>query len=116
MKHLLSAILIVFSVVIAKADGNNDTKSENNSNPVTLTVTGSVSDANTGEMLVGVEIKLEATDLKTYSDFDGNFSFDNVKQGEYKVVANYISYQKKTETLKVPSDKNELKIKLHSSN
>ena len=69
-----------------------------------------------GEALVGVEIKLEGTDLKTYSDFDGNFSFDNVKQGEYKVIANYISYEKKTETLKISPNENELKIKLHSSN
>ena len=81
----------------------------------TTVLKGTVADEKSGEALVGVEIKLEGTDLKTYSDFDGNFSFNNVKSGEYKVVANYISYEKETKTLNVSPSENELKIKLHSS-
>ena len=81
-----------------------------------MVLNGTVADENSGEALVGVEIKIEGTDLKTYTDFDGNFSFENVKPGEYKLVTNYISYQKNTETLNVTSRENDIKIKLHSSN
>ena len=54
--------------------------------------------------------------MKTYTDLDGNFTFKNVKPGEYKVVTNYISYQKKTEVLNVTANDNKLQIKLQSSN
>jgi hypothetical protein len=54
--------------------------------------------------------------LKTYTDFDGNFTFNNVKPGEYKVVANYISYKPGAEKLEASAKNNELKLKLQPSN
>jgi len=66
--------------------------------------------------LVGVEVKIEGTDMKTYTDFDGNFSFNNLKPGEYKVVTSYISYQKKTDVVNISSKENNLKVKLEASN
>ena len=107
----LTFILVVFAVQAKEKDSKGTTE-----NTATTVLKGNVADEKSGEALVGVEIKLDGTDLKTYTDFDGNFSFKNVKPGEYKVVANYISYEKITETLNVSSNKNELKIKLHSSN
>ena len=43
----------------------------------------------------------------TYTDFDGKFTFENIKPGEYKLVTNYISYKKGTEILKVNNKENE---------
>ncbi|GAO28352.1 beta-sandwich domain-containing protein [Geofilum rubicundum] len=64
-----------------------------------------VLDKTTGESLTGVEVRVEGTDLKTYTDFDGKFVFENVKAGEYKVMANYISYgNNETKPIKVNSN------------
>jgi hypothetical protein len=115
MKQVLFILLFAFAALAVNAT-NDGTKANNSDNSATLILSGSVADENSGESLVGVEVKIEGTDQKTYTDFDGNFVFENVKPGQYKVIANYISYEKKTETLEVSPNKNELKIKLHSSN
>ncbi len=116
MKKIIIALVFVTSVIAVQAKEKDSKAPANNDATATTILKGTVADENSGEVLVGVEIKLEGTDLKTYTDFDGNFSFSNVKPGEYNVVANYISYEKKSETMKVSPDKNELKIKLQTSN
>ncbi|NLX73605.1 MAG: carboxypeptidase-like regulatory domain-containing protein [Bacteroidales bacterium] len=81
-------------------------------------ITGIVLDKTTGEALTGVEVRVEGTDLKTYTDFDGKFVFDGVKAGEYKVKANYISYQD-CETKAIKVNRNEfhaLKMQLETVN
>ena len=115
MKKGIIVILMVLAVlsIQAKEKGNKLKDTETTANTA---LKGTVADEKSGEVLVGVEIWLEGTDLKTYTDFDGNFSFNKVKPGEYKLVANYISYEKETQTLNVSPNINELKIKLHSSN
>lgn len=114
----MKKIVIVFALIVAvfAVQAKEKESKSNTESTATTVLKGTVADEKSGEALVGVEIKLEGTDLKTYSDFDGNFSFNKVKPGEYKVVANYISYEKETKTLNVSPSKNELKIKLHSSN
>ena len=117
MKKLLIAALIILSVVAVNAkESDSKTKINDTESSATTILTGSIADDNSGELLVGVEVKIEGTDLKTYTDFDGNFESKNVKPGEYKLVTKYISYQKKTETLKVSLKQNELKVKLQASN
>jgi hypothetical protein len=92
MKKTIFSILFIALIGFAFA-GNEDNKS----NPApanAITLSGNVVDMSTGEALTGVEISVEGTDLKVYSDFDGNFEITNVKQGEYDIVASYISYKK----------------------
>ncbi len=60
----------------------------------TVTLSGHVKDLNTGESLAGVVVIMEGTDIKTYTDFDGNFIIKNLKPGTYNVVASFISYKK----------------------
>ena len=115
MKQFVMAFLLIFATTLVGAK-DNDVKTTDTENTATLIFTGSVADIASGESLVGVEVKLEGTDLKTYTDFDGNFSFRNVKPGEYKLVANYISYEKNIETLQISGNEKEVKIKLQSSN
>lgn len=50
-------------------------------------ISGVVVDQLTGEALTGVEVQVEGTELKTYTDFEGQFAFDQLKAGEYKVNA-----------------------------
>ena len=115
MKKLLIATIAIFFAFAGIAnEKKGETKAETNSEATTV-LTGTVADSGSGELLAGVEIQLEGTDLKTYTDFDGNFTF-KVKPGEYKVVANYISYKKCSETLKVESKENKVNIELENSN
>ncbi len=110
-------IIVIFMilVVLGTQAKEKENKSKDSETATITALKGTVADEKSGEALVGVEIKLEGTDLKTYTDFDGNFSFNSVKPGEYKLVANYISYEKETELLDISSNENALKIKLHPS-
>ncbi|MFT3740927.1 MAG: carboxypeptidase-like regulatory domain-containing protein [Breznakibacter sp.] len=62
--------------------------------PVNVCLTGTIVDEQTKETLAGVEVSVEGTQLKTYTDFEGKFSFDNLQPGNYKVVTKYVSYNK----------------------
>lgn len=115
MKKLTIIFLLVITVFSLSAK-EKESAPANTENSASLVLSGTIADLNSGESLVGVEVKIEGTDLKAYTDFDGNFAFKNVKPGEYKLVTNYISYQKKTEILTVSGEKKELKIKLQTSN
>ena len=90
-------------------------KETGTNNSATIVLTGTVYDLSSDELLTGVEVTIEGTDMKTYTDFDGQFTFKNIKPGEYKIVTNYISYKKGTETIKVDNTENNLKIKLTNS-
>lgn len=85
--------MIAFLGFVYAGNDENKDNNMNNSPAVTVTVSGTVIDFSTGEALTGVEIALEGTDQKVYSDFDGNFSLKNVAPGEYNVVASFISYK-----------------------
>ena len=53
---------------------------------------GRILDKDTRETLSGALLTLVGTDLKTYSDLDGNFSFDKIEPGNYKIRVSYISF------------------------
>ncbi|WP_075603400.1 carboxypeptidase-like regulatory domain-containing protein [Saccharicrinis aurantiacus] len=78
------------------------------------TISGSIMDKETGEFLAGVEVELEGTSKKVYTDFDGNYSFSNVKDGVYKVKAHLISYKEesltKVEVANASSKKMDIKL------
>jgi hypothetical protein len=57
-----------------------------------VTVEGTVSDKISGESLTGVKVRLEGFDRIEYTDFDGKFSFENLKPGRYNFRVEFISY------------------------
>lgn len=93
-------LFITFLMVVGLfLSGVADEKKNNADEPAkisTVSVWGTVTDFNTGETLVGVEVELVGTNQKVYTDFDGNFAFENIVPGEYNITANYISYEKQT--------------------
>jgi hypothetical protein len=113
MKKLLFSFFLLATVVAFA--GNTTTKKESKAEVAVLSVAGNVIDEVSGEALVGVELTVEGTDLKTYTDFDGHFVIDNLKAGEYKLVASYTSYNKKQKTLQLKSQNNQVKIELNNS-
>ena len=62
--------------------------------PKKATLSGKVIDKNTGECLVGALISIKGTDIKIYSDLEGNFNISNIEPGSYSLEINYISYAK----------------------
>ena len=64
--------------------------------PAKISLQGKVIDQKTMEELAGVTVELAGTDMKTYTDIDGNFKIDNVQPGKYTLNISYISYKEKS--------------------
>jgi hypothetical protein len=83
-----------------------------------IVVSGTIVDGETGETLTGVEVTLEGCEQKTYTDFEGKFSFEGLTPGNYKVITNFISYNKgTTSVIKVNNNQvHALNMQLFSEN
>jgi len=57
------------------------------------TIRGLITDAETGEPLIGVNIVVEGTYLGASTDEDGFFVIQDVKPGEYSLEISYIGYK-----------------------
>lgn len=119
MKKIFLTIIAIAIATITFANNTGD-NSETPKNPATPTqtinLTGKVLDVASGEALAGVEITIEGTDLKTYTDFDGNYNFENVKPGTFNIIASFISYKKSlVENFTTSEKENEVDIKLEES-
>jgi outer membrane receptor for ferrienterochelin and colicins len=74
-------------------------------------ISGKLTDYETGELLTGAEIKVSGTDVVVYTDFDGEFTIPGMAAGEYTLEITYISYKKRV--LRNISPAKEHEIKLH---
>lgn len=116
-------IVIIFTLVIAltsfaEKEGTTKTAKTPEASPVetTTSISGKVLDVISGETLTGVEISVEGTDLKTYTDFDGNYTFENIVPGKYNIIASYISYSKSlVENIAIEKGNKEVEIKMQAS-
>lgn len=109
---LISAMVIV-GTLLAKSEttdkttSNNATTSESaNVNVAVVSVNGKIIDKETGEALTGVLVQINGTGLSTYSDFEGSFSFNNLKPGNYTATVTFISYDKNTINIDTKVQKN----------
>lgn len=75
-------------------------------------VSGTITDADTGEPLLGVTVLVQGTNLGTVSDFDGNYSFQNLNAGDYILDISYTGYSKFSESITVGSSDLEVFIQL----
>jgi len=114
MKKLFFTLLIGFSATFVFAE-KTDSKSEGKTEAAIVSLSGNVIDEVSGEALVGVEVKVEGSDVKTYTDFDGHFVINNLKAGDCKLTASYTSYNKGEKSLKIDTSNNKVKIELQAS-
>ena len=96
-KSMLTLLLVVVAFVTLQANPE-PAKSANPEPSVeqitsTYTLSGNVQDSHSNETLAGVSLIINGQ--KVYSDFDGNFSFTNVCEGNCELKISYISYQDK---------------------
>ncbi|MEM8486237.1 MAG: TonB-dependent receptor [Bacteroidota bacterium] len=58
-------------------------------------IAGTITDADNGEALIGVNVIVVGTANGAASDFDGNYEIANLNAGEYSLKVSYIGYQTK---------------------
>src|SRR5690606_17349941 len=63
---------------------------------------GTVTDKQTGEPLPGASVTLIDLTLITSTDIDGNFSFEGLKSGEYKLAVSYVGYNSVQQNVVLP--------------
>ncbi|MEI6751565.1 MAG: TonB-dependent receptor [Paludibacter sp.] len=80
IKKLLISLLLV--VCVANAFGQNS-------------IQGVVTDAETGESIIGCNILLQGTSIATITDMKGEYTLKNIPNGTYNVIFSFISYEKK---------------------
>lgn len=114
MKKVIFALLVAFATTSAFAE-KAETKTDSKAEVAVLSLSGNIIDEVSGEALVGVEVKVDGSDQKTYTDFDGHFVIDNLKAGNCKLVASYTSYNKTEKTFQMNSKNNQVKIELQAS-
>jgi TonB-dependent starch-binding outer membrane protein SusC len=64
-------------------------------------VTGNVSEAETGESMPGVNVVIEGLNVGTSTDLDGNYTIENIPAGSYTITARFIGYTSKSKTVDV---------------
>jgi uncharacterized surface anchored protein len=115
MKKLIVGFLSVMLAITVAAEDKDVSKTVDSDSNATVAVSGTIYDSETGELLVGVEVSIDDLDTKTYTDLDGKFSFENIRPGEYKLVSDYISYEKATQVVNLNTKATELKITMETS-
>ncbi|MBN2166372.1 MAG: carboxypeptidase-like regulatory domain-containing protein [Marinilabiliaceae bacterium] len=114
----MKAFTLIVALFLTVATGNYATGKKECSKIENPCLSGIITDAQTGETLVGVEVCIEGTDFKTYTNFDGEFVFEGLKPGSYKIQTNYVSY--KSSDLKLVTVKSNevhlLTVKLKAQN
>ncbi len=109
---ILLAILIFAGLTTITAENKESNKEA--AKATTTSISGTITDAATGESLVGVKVVLEELNTVVYTDFDGKFEFDGVNNGVYTLSADYVSYAT-NETVSVDTKKvSDLSIALNA--
>ena len=117
MKKIFLTVLVAALVSFTFADNDGNISKASDAPAPTIELTGTVVDFTSGEALAGVEIKIEGTDQKVYTDFDGNFKFQSIKPGKYNLVASYISYKGSLiENFNADHENHDVNIKLEEAN
>ncbi|WP_289053229.1 carboxypeptidase-like regulatory domain-containing protein [Carboxylicivirga marina] len=108
-------ILVAFLYVgVSTIKAEKEKVSTETTTTLTTSISGTITDAATGESLVGVKVVLNELNTTVYTDFDGNFEFTGVTNGSYTVSTDYVSY-KTDESLSIDTKKSkELQIALKS--
>jgi hypothetical protein len=91
MKTTIFSFVVVAFIMLTSVSsfGTNLSNEPGKSAPLT----GKVVDQRTGESLVGAMVTIKGTNLKVYTDLDGNFVIPNMTPGTYTIEVAYVSYQ-----------------------
>ena len=65
------------------------------------TISGTVTDRNTGDPIPGVNVILQGLNQGSATDVDGNYTIENVPAGEHQLQARFVGYRTQDETVDV---------------
>jgi hypothetical protein len=103
-KMKTTTLVIAFLFCSAMFANNN-----NEDKPKSFSINGKVTDKT--ESLTGVKVILDNQELTVYTDFDGNFTIDNVLEGEHTLSFSYVTYDNKIITIN-PSGASKVEVEL----
>lgn len=92
MKYYILVISLLISLSsFADKEGEAERNKESG-NEASCMIEGFITDREDGEALTGVTVRLENGE-EAYTDFDGNFKFENIEAGNHNIKVSYISYK-----------------------
>jgi iron complex outermembrane receptor protein len=89
LKNLFAAFIALLLPVLATAQ---------------LSVTGKITDKQTGEALPGATITLSNSAVNAVSDVNGKYHIDNLKSGAYTLKVSFIGYQNTSKSITLNAD------------
>jgi len=101
----ISLIIALMSLITVAANNNNGDK------PKSFSISGKVVD--NSESLTGVKVILDNQEINVYTDFEGNFTLENILPGEHTLSLSMVTYDSKIITFNASQD-NTLQIELES--
>ncbi|WP_234572981.1 SusC/RagA family TonB-linked outer membrane protein [Rhodohalobacter sp. 614A] len=74
------------------------------------TITGTVTDGQTGEALPGANVAIQGTTQGSSTDIDGNFIIEGVEPGSYNLTASFIGYETGIKAIEVTDAQEDLVV------
>lgn len=81
----------------------------------TLSVSGRITDAGSGDPVIGAVVRIGTDYLWASTDIEGKFTFDNVEPGKHELEASCLGYVSVLMEIDVNEDIEDIEIKLHES-
>ena len=81
----------------------------------TLSVSGRITEAGSGDPVIGAVVRIGTDYLWASTDIEGKFTFDNVESGKHELEASCLGYVSVLMEIDVNKDIEDLEIKLHES-
>lgn len=76
------------------------------------TLSGKITDSETGETLIGVAVAVSNTTMGCVTDFDGNYMLNNLKAGTYTIRVSYLSYESVEQSIVVNNNNDDKQLDL----
>jgi len=99
-------ILMIALLSIVNVNANNNDKELKS-----YSISGKVLDNQ--ESLTGVRVMLDNKEIIVYTDFEGNFTINNVLEGEHTISLSLVTYNSQEINFN-PKENNKLKIELEA--
>ncbi|MBN1597583.1 MAG: carboxypeptidase-like regulatory domain-containing protein [Bacteroidales bacterium] len=112
MKKLsvLFGLLLMVSIVTANNNKNKNAVPEKK----VCELKGQIIDKENGDALTGVAVCIEGTTEIAYTNFDGEFTFQNITPGSYKLMAEFVTYEEAELIVDAQTSMNRVEIVLMS--
>lgn len=88
---LITFFLLLFGLTLAEAQN---------------TISGKVTDAETGEPIVGVNIYLANTTIGATSRQDGNYVLKTTEKGQFQLIFSFVGYHRKIKNVEIKTGSN----------